>query len=303
MGEAKRRKQLNLMPQVTHLKLNVHGDELELLGNVDEAVRQALLKALRDHIPFGEYWHQHYRSGYVGAGKVRQSLRTRADVERLIPVPEYRRYSVDFLTNYTPDVGTQLFKALVPLDEQFEISIGKDNVKYWLNISEPEFSFDEVHWASIARGNMFEYFINIVGVLERLEAEEPVHTIELYITPDQIRCTPEMPEYQKDIEKLAQELYGYGSDQKWKETFLERQDFYDTEESDGVPQAYRARLNFGRLKPVTLLPPFFMAGDLEIDAAEEEFTLDGVTWHSYSDSADSDEIWELLALLSELEAK
>ncbi|MFC6592643.1 hypothetical protein ACFP81_12010 [Deinococcus lacus] len=100
MGEAKRRKQLGLMP-VSHSFEAVFGpDGVQLLGGpADAAVQAQILEALRRTQPTAATWPAAYRSRHAMLGLPQDYLYTAEDVSR-IEVPAYRRVSGEFLQNF-----------------------------------------------------------------------------------------------------------------------------------------------------------------------------------------------------------
>ena len=92
MGEAKRRKQLGLMPTVFPFRAELGRDgEVWVLQGPEDAGQRALIeKALRDSQSFGAAWDAEYRTVSVLGSRSGERYATREDVER-IPVPALRQ--------------------------------------------------------------------------------------------------------------------------------------------------------------------------------------------------------------------
>ena len=66
MGEAKRRKQLGLMPQIENHDVTLHRD-----GSVsDHALPGAVMQRLKTWAETGERWDARYRTSFIGTGAV-----------------------------------------------------------------------------------------------------------------------------------------------------------------------------------------------------------------------------------------
>lgn len=104
MGEAKRRKQLGLMPTVYPFEAELKADASATLLRApdDQALRQALVRALEETQLSGPSWDSEYRTAYVMTGRQHAILYTAQDVQG-IPVPPLRRISGEIVLGKTPD--------------------------------------------------------------------------------------------------------------------------------------------------------------------------------------------------------
>ena len=93
MGEAKRRKQLGLMPQIENHDVTLHRD-----GSVsDHALPGAVMQRLKTWAETGERWDARYRTSFIGTGLPRELLKTEEDLMD-IPVPERMRLRLGLLS-------------------------------------------------------------------------------------------------------------------------------------------------------------------------------------------------------------
>ncbi|MFD1730517.1 hypothetical protein ACFSC4_04560 [Deinococcus malanensis] len=107
MGEAKRRKQLGLMPEVHAFEAHMDADGAVTFTRVpqDAALRDLIEGALKVSQPYGAAWDSEYRTSYVMAGRPDRFLETAEDVQA-IPVPPLRRFSGDLVLGKAATEGT-----------------------------------------------------------------------------------------------------------------------------------------------------------------------------------------------------
>ncbi|WP_135228727.1 hypothetical protein [Deinococcus fonticola] len=103
MGEAKRRKQLGLMPTIFPFEAELTAEAKATLirGPEDPQLREATLQALESTQLAGNAWASEYRTALVFAGKYQGRLYNAQDVEQ-IPVPPLRRITGEVVLNRTP---------------------------------------------------------------------------------------------------------------------------------------------------------------------------------------------------------
>ena len=99
MGDAKRRKQLGLMPSAVPFEVlaDHEGTLTPVRLPADETQRRQITETLRMVTPGGAGWDQLYRTHYVQAGLPEERLITRKDVEK-IAVPPRRRFVGELVT-------------------------------------------------------------------------------------------------------------------------------------------------------------------------------------------------------------
>lgn len=278
MGEAKRRKQLGLMPTVHPFEA-----ELDEGGNVtltrapeDPAVRARIEAALRETQPLGAAWASAYRTALVMAGGVTAPLHTAEDVAAL-PVPTRRRLIGELVLGGgdEPDAPDRL-----PLREGGTLRLR-----------------DQQH--ASGEGGTWQTFPTDLDPQEalrnllahpaaRLSGEVRARHLAEQSRDGRITIEPEPDEALLDVlEDLTREWHGETA-QGWAETHEEALGEETPEpDADGVPVARRVTFELRDPAPLhtPLNQPFALVEGLELHILPEgaAYTLDGETWHAYGD--------------------
>ena len=268
MGEAKRRKQLGLMPTIFPFEAELTADaKAKLLrGPEDPKLQAATIAALEVSQLAGAAWDSEYRTALVLTGRHQGTLYTAQDVER-IPVAPLRRVTGEVVLNRTPaDVDGPA------------ISIPGGVVR----LRDQQHSFDGQKWES------FPPVRNVARVRQMLN-EHPAFNINGEVlgqfgvehwAEGRIDVDPEPPAGALEIlEEVAREWHG-DTPEKWAAYHAEL--VPDTE-----PPAIR-RTFFELRKPAPLHNPtrgiMSIRGGYEIyPLVEPMYSLDGETWLNYDD--------------------
>ncbi|MFC4636878.1 hypothetical protein [Deinococcus hohokamensis] len=270
MGEAKRRKQLGLMPEVHAFEalMDQDGAVTFVRAPDDAALRSQVEGGLRASQPYGPAWDSEYRTGYVMAGRPDRFLETAEDVET-IDVPPHRRFTGDLV----------LGKPAQRDGMSFPVDGGH------VRLRTQQHSFDAARWESFPASpdprRALEYLmqhpaVNLTG--ERVATFLAEHWLE-----GRIDITPEPPEDLLDaLETVTREFHGETSEE-WAETHRELLG----EDDAPLPVARRLVLDLRRPAPLhsPLSVAFAVHGNVEFhpDTARSTYTLDGELWHPYGD--------------------
>ena len=289
MGEAKRRKQLGLMPTVFPFRAELERDgAVRLLQGPEDAGQRALIeKALRDSQSFGAAWDAEYRTVTVLGSRGGEHYATREDVER-IPVPALRQLDGELALG---PVG-QSQGAVIP--------VAGGSVR----LREQRHSFEGEHWQTLPalrdpqqllRALQQHPAFNIEG--ESLGQFQADHWLEgrIDVTPD-VGELDENGDTLEFFETLVREFHGQTL-ADWTAAhreMLEAQEEEDpsperqqalTAALDEVPVARRAYFEIRRSAPLQsplMATAYFR--DLEFYLLSgAAYTLDGDTWHPYED--------------------
>ncbi|WP_216317838.1 hypothetical protein [Deinococcus aestuarii] len=271
MGEAKRRKQLGLMPTVHPFEAQMDADGHVTLtrGPEDAELRGRIEAALKTSQPYGPAWDSEYRTSYVMAGRPDRLLNTAEDVQA-IPVPALRRFSGDLVLGQAGEgVGLNL-----PVE-------GGGH----LRLRGQQHSFDGARWEGFPTGQdprqVLEFLMQHPAL--NLRGEVVASFLVEHWPEGRIDIEPEPPEELLEaIEAVAREWHGE-TPGEWAQTHHELLE----QEEGPVPVARRLRLELRQ--PAPLQSPLSLAfatrGNVEFhpDPEGSSYSLDGETWHSYGD--------------------
>ncbi|MBI0444610.1 hypothetical protein [Deinococcus sp. DB0503] len=284
MGEAKRRKQLGLMPIVHPFvaELDAAGNVTLRSGPEDAALREQIIAALRETQPAGDAWARSYRRQYIMAGLPDKLIRTREDLEA-IPVPPLRRLTGELVFNLDPK--TLRGNPLRTVQEYLPLEDGA-----FLHLRRQETSGDGQRWESLPEtDNPFE---GLQYLMQHPLAHEKGALVATYDATQwregRIDFEPDPPEEQlEELERIVREWHGE-TPEAWAQTHFESLDLPEEEEDESlIPTARRVRLELR--EPVPLGSVFNVAftslGEhgVHIPLENRFYTLDGETWHAYDD--------------------
>lgn len=272
MGEAKRRKQLGLMPTIFPFEAELTADaQAKLLrGPEDPKLQTALIQALETSQLAGAAWDSEYRTALVFYGRHYGTLYSAEDVER-IPVAPLRRITGEVVLNRT----------LSDVDGP-AISIPGGVVR----LREQQHSFDGQKWES------FPAVRNTARVRHILN-EHPAFSISGEVigqysvehwAEGRIDVDPEPPAGALEVlEEIAREWHG-DTPEKWAQYHAA---LVPDAEAQGSPPAVR-RTYFELRRPAPLQNPtrsiMSIRGGYEIyPLVEPLYSLDGETWLNYDD--------------------
>lgn len=274
MGEAKRRKQLGLMPTVHPFDATMDADGTLTFTRApeDAAHRELIAGALRFSQPYGAAWESQYRTLHVMHGRVDRFLETAEDVQS-IPVPALRRLSGELALGRVGE-GSETTGRFLPVEGGA------------VRLREVQHSFDGVKW------DAFPVNMDPRRAMEFL-LQHPAATlggevVATYVAEQwregRLDIDPEPPAELLDmLESLAREWHG-DTEEGWQDTHLDATDGDDT---DPVPVA--RRVAFELRQPAPLQSPLNMAfatlGNVEVTVNREasSYSLDGEAWISYAD--------------------
>ncbi len=294
MGEAKRRKQLGLMPTVENHEVIFHRD-----GTVEaNTLPPAVLERLTTWADTGARWDARYRTSFVGVGLPREMLNTDDDL-RAIPVPERMRIGLGLLSGSPAWLEREL--ELNP-DSFFEED---GEQKRQLNVRTTEYDFGG-QWGELPEfepDGTLRYLMQHPAVMAEVPGTDYMLTAWRGGERDgEVNVDPEPDaEHRAALEQAARTLVG-DSDEDWLEDHQEMLDDELTEENEAAPLARRLTL---RLSPVPLvLSPAVRvlerSGDMDVLFRQggEAYSHDGVTWTDYPEVVDRDA--QLRALMAQM---
>ena len=277
MGEAKRRKQLGLMPTVHPFEavLDTEGNVTLARGPEDAALREQLLSALRETQPTGAAWATEYRREYIMAGLPQKLIETRADLEA-IAVPALRRLTGELVFN--PDR-----RALEADSQNLKREYHALEGGAYLRVRREEHSSDGARWGALPQASMQErlqYLIQhpLAGEGGEVQATyQAEHWLE-----GRIDIEPDPPAEQlDDLENLVRMWHGETAED-WAESHAGALEVSGVEADESqVPVARRVQIELRELTPFSL--PLSVLSEYGVALDSVAYTLDGETWLSYDD--------------------
>jgi len=284
MGEAKRRKQLGLMPTVHPFEAEIAADGAVTLrrGPDDAALRERITAALRETQPQAEGWLGAYRRAYVLAGQAQEPLRTREDLEA-IAVPPLRRLGGELVLGFDSrtleDDPMRLWREYALLDATTA-----------LRVRTRQHSFEGERWQSLPQPA--DPLASLRELLRHPLAHEQGELVASlraeHWREGRIDFDPEPPEeVLEELEALVRDWHGGGAE-GWEAAHLEAFARAEADPPPGEAEAPLARRVTLELRGETPLgSPFALAhlGGLEVhlDPDASAYTLDGEVWRLYAD--------------------
>ncbi|MDL2345154.1 hypothetical protein QOL99_13470 [Deinococcus sp. MIMF12] len=291
MGEAKRRKELGLMPTTFPVEVRAAGGEVTLTGGPDDpAVRGRLLEALRSALPGGGAWEQGYRQIHLMMGRGTEAVATPEDFAA-IPVPAHQRLTGDLVLNArsTPETALLLGEGAFLRVRSSETSHDGNT---WEPLALPDNGMEQLLRHPLARERG-----PLLGTLTAEHWREG--RIDLDAEPPEALLEP--------LENLIREWDGEGDD--WTRRHLDLLD--GDPDRDAAPQAVRTQLE---LRGLPLLPssanqPHAAVGEgedmLAVYLSPLAYTLDGEDWLPYdgaeADSPGSSQLGDLLTQMLDVQ--
>ena len=299
MGEAKRRKQLGLMPTVFPFRAELtRSGEVRLLASPEDPEQRRLIeKGLRDSQALGPAWDAEYRTVRVLTDRSGARYETAEDLARF-PVPDLRRLDGELALPSGP--GREERREREDPDRDAVIPLPGGGR---LRLREQKHSFDGERWESLPplRDPQHVLLAFEAHPAFRLEGEvlgqfQADHWREgrIDLTPDLGPLDPS-GEVLEFVEELLRDLHGE-TPEAWAERheeMLEAQAEAEAEGDDdshpappaGVPSARRTFFELRRSAPLQsplMATAYFR--DLELYLLDgPAYTLDGETWHPYED--------------------
>ena len=317
MGEAKRRKQLGLMPQIENHDVILHRD-----GSVsDHALPGAVMQRLSTWAETGERWDARYRTSFIGTGLPRELLKTEDELMD-IPVPERMRLRLGLLSGSPAWLERE--REHNP-DAFFEDDDGQ--TRRLLNVRATEYDYNG-QWAELPdfeAGSTLRYLMQHPAVTAPPKGESYAVTVwRGGERAGQVTFEPQpAAEHQEAMAQAAIELLG-DTDEAWMEDHLnllaDAPDGEGLTGSEGVtagedpaggkpegdqddqgaaPLARRTALLLSPV-PLVLSPGVQVlarSGEMDIvfDPQAEAYSLGGDTWSDYPLAPDnSDKLQALL---------
>ena len=293
MGEAKRRKQLGLMPEVENREVILYRD-----GRMEgDALPEAVRSRLAAWAETGVRWDARYRTTFIGTGIPRELLKTEAELMD-IPVPDRMRLRLGLLSGSAAWLAREL-------EENPDAFFEEDGeTRRQLNIRATEYDYNG-SWAALPEfepDSTLRYLMQHPAVMADAEGEDFVATLRRSGGDVQVTLEPEAPaEHREALERAALTLLGEG-DEAWLEDHHALLDDDLSEENEGSPAARRFTL---RLTPVPLvLSPTVQvlerSGDMDVvfRPGAEAYSMDGESWRAYPEQVDRDA--QLQALLAQM---
>ncbi|MFK7601121.1 hypothetical protein ACI3L1_02790 [Deinococcus sp. SM5_A1] len=271
MGEAKRRKQLGLMPTVHpfEAQLDASGEVSLVRGPDDAGLTGIIVDALKATQSSGPAWASEYRTSLLLSSTQGGTLSTVEDVEA-IAVPDLRRITGELA------LGPQGSSS-----EQVSIPVEGGAIR----LREQRHSFDGVRWQTLAAPRSPQQVMsalqnnaafNLQGELIGQFAAEHWQAGRIDIEPD----PPE--ELLEALEEIAREWHGE-TEELWTEIHRDRI------EDDDAPIPLVRRSTFELRLPAPLQNPlsgvFAIRSGVEFIPVMESdtYSLDGEAWTSYAD--------------------
>lgn len=290
MGEAKRRKELGLMPVDTTIKFTVQrGEKPVFEGQADDETRELM----RRHITYrlgdtAGAWDREYRRAYLL--DARQEVVTREQLNK-IAAPQYARGAVSLVTN----------KPEIPSEDALPV-VGRDGE--WLRLRDVEVSFDGQNWQP-RRPYVDGLLLLMTG--HRALQEDEGEPSEVFFEVTRDGNATFSGEYAAQLSEAAQaslreELsYWYGvTPEAWDEEYRDYISYFGdqelTEEQLASLPTPRARRGSVLLtEDHVVLPPFHLSSFLipgyqvTINLDDETVTFDGQNWEALPGSKAGDE--------------
>ncbi|WP_051668364.1 hypothetical protein [Deinococcus frigens] len=271
MGEAKRRKQLGLMPTVHpfEAQLEASGEVTLIRGPDDAALTRTIVDALKGTQLSGAAWDSEYRTSLVLSGKHGGTLSTAADVEA-VPVPDLRRITGEL--------------ALGPLgssSEQVTIPVEGGAIR----LREQRHSFDGKCWETLSAPHSPQQLMSAMqnNPAFFLEGELIGQFNAEHWQAGRIDIEPDPPEELLEaLEDVVREWHGE-TESLWAELHRDRMEDHD------VPIPLARRSTFELRVPAPLQNPlgkvFAIRNGAEFSPVmdTDAHTPDGETWLSYAD--------------------
>ena len=305
MGEAKRRKQLGLMPQIENHDVILHRD-----GSVsDHALPKAVMQRLSTWAETGARWDARYRTSFIGTGLPRELLKTEDELMD-IPVPERMRLRLGLLGGSPAWLERELEHNP---DAFFQDDDGQ--TRRLLNVRATEYDYNG-QWAELPdfeAESTLRYLMQHPAVTAPPKGES--YTVTVWRGGEragQVDFDPQpAAEHREAMAQAARELLG-DTDEAWMEDHLNlladapgAEDPADENADDDqgdqgvVPVARRTALLLSPV-PLVLSPGVQVlarSGDTDIvfDPQAEAYSQDGDTWTDYPLALDkSDKLQALL---------
>ena len=297
MGEAKRRKQLGLMPQIENHDVVLHRD-----GSVsDHAVPRAVIQRLTTWAETGARWDTRYRTSFIGTGLPRELLKTEDELMD-IPVPERMRLRLGLLGGSPAWLERELEHNP---DAFFEDDDGQ--TRRLLNVRATEYDYNG-QWAALPdfeADSTLRYLMQHPAVTAPPKGERYAVTVWRGGERDgQIDFEPQPEaEHREAMAQAAIELLG-DTDEAWLEDHQnlligEGEEGGTDDGHESVPLARRTTLLLSPV-PLVLSPGVQVlarSGDMDIvfSPEGEAYSLGGETWTDYPAALDkSDRLQALL---------
>ncbi|WP_424951441.1 hypothetical protein [Deinococcus sp.] len=316
MGEAKRRRQLGLMPTVENREVVMTRDG-EVTG---DALPPAVLERLKTWAETGARWDARYRTTFIGTGLPRELLNTEDDL-MAIPVPDRMRLKLGLLSGSAQWLERE--QELSP--ESFFDDGGQPRQ---LNVRATEYSYNG-QWSELPEfepDSTLRYLTQHPAVVAPPKGEAYVLTVWHGGERDgQTEVEPTPPaEHEGALIQAAQVFLGE-SDEEWLDDHLSNlsgfpaglDDEAEGEQADATdeqtaPLARRLTLTLSPV-PLVLSPTVQVlsrSGDMDVayTQGQEAYSDDGETWTEYPRVQDTRErLQDLLESMgigdiSELEA-
>ena len=298
MGEAKRRKQLGLMPQIENHDVTLHRD-----GSVsDHALPGAVMQRLKTWAETGERWDARYRTSFIGTGLPRELLKTEEDLMD-IPVPERMRLRLGLLSGSPAWLERELGQNP---DAFFEDDDGQK--RRLLNVRATEYDYNG-QWAALPdfeADSTLRYLMQHPAVVAPPKGERYAVTVWRGGERDgQVDFEPQ-PDAgrQEAMAQTTRELLG-DTDEAWLEDHQnllsgeEGEGDENMDESESAPLARRTTLLLSPV-PLVLSPGIQVlarTGEMDIvfSPEGEAYSLGGDAWTDYPVALDrSARLQELL---------
>ena len=317
MGEAKRRKQLGLMPQIENHDVVLHRD-----GSVsDHTLPGAVIKRLSTWAETGARWDARYRTSFIGTGLPRELLKTEDELMD-IPVPERMRLRLGLLSGSPAWLKRELEHNP---DAFFEDDDGQ--TRRLLNVRATEYDYNG-QWGALPdfeADSTLRYLMQHPAVTAPPKGDSYAVTVWRGGERDgQVNFEPQpAAEHQEAMAQAARELLG-DTDEAWMEDHRnlladapnaedpagdgpddDQGDQGDQGDQDGqgdqgaAPLARRTALLLSPV-PLVLSPGVQVlarSGEMDIvfDPQAEAYSQDGDTWSDYPLALDkSDKLQALL---------
>lgn len=284
MGEAKRRKQLGLMPQIENHDVTLHRD-----GSVsDHALPGAVMQRLKTWAETGERWDARYRTSFIGTGLPRELLKTEEDLMD-IPVPERMRLRLGLLSGSPAWLERELGQNP---EAFFDDDDGQK--RRLLNVRATEYDYNG-QWAALPdfeADSTLRYLMQHPAVVAPPKGERYAATVWRGGERDgQVDFEPQPDaEHQEEMAQAARELLG-DTDEAWLEDHQnllsgeEGEGDENMDESESAPLARRTTLLLSPV-PLVLSPGIQVlarTGEMDIvfSPEGEAYSLGGDAWTDY----------------------
>lgn len=274
MGEAKRRQQLGLMPQMHpfEAQLSDSGPPVLVVGPQDQRLCSLIIESLAVTYVTGAAWDSQYRTILLLANQITNSIATKEDVQA-IPVPRFRHIQGELV----------MTSGELPTDVNCHIVEGG-----FVRYLGQKHSFDGQNWKPLPALELNDQLENLVHKHPAFELqgdEIGQYRIEHW-QEGRMDIEPDPPEHLLEVlEDIARHWHGQTA-ASWTTAHHELAQEVGLDVSDSIPQARRSY--FELRQPAPLQHPmrliFDMRKDAEILPLEgASFTLDGETWQFYGE--------------------